>query len=80
MSYYNCAKFSSRSVFSFGVSREGDQNDTPPLGTNVSEKNLRFLRVKKWLNFNFFLKMTKFTWLIALSTRIPKYIFFSGRF
>ena len=35
MTYYNCAKFRARSVFSFGVSRV----KVTPLGTNVSECN-----------------------------------------
>ena len=39
MTYYNCEKFRSRSVSSFGVIR--GQND-PPLGTNVSESTLGF--------------------------------------
>ena len=33
MTYYNCAEFRSRSVFSFGVSRG---SKLPPSGTNVS--------------------------------------------
>ena len=44
MTYYNCAKFHCFSIFSFGVSR-GGQND-PPLGTNVAKKPLRVNMMK----------------------------------
>ena len=37
MTYYNCAKFHYRSIFSFGVSRGGGG-----LGTNVSENTVGF--------------------------------------
>ena len=45
MTYYNCAKFHCFSIFSFELSR-GGQNDPPPLGTNVAKKPLNSLKVK----------------------------------
>ena len=45
MTYYNCAKFRFRSIFSFGVSRGSKCPPPPPpllLGTNVSENTLGF--------------------------------------
>ena len=40
MTYYNCAKFHCFSIFSFGVSRGGQNAPPPPLGTNIAKHPL----------------------------------------